>query len=175
MRRDGRGVSSMQLDQAERGFSFRLGARSTCGWGSPARREAEWSPKPPRRTLPNSLHLWAGTSFAPRCRAIVAAAQEGDAKPPKPARRHRRQVVRSQAKKSIRATRTFQALRIFVNEELDEHASGAYRGRARAKTRRRLWWCLPSLETARQEFPGRTRQGSSDRGICESRRPPPVF
>ena len=121
------GVSSMQLDQAERGFSFRLdGPLDMRMGGGRARARPMWSHAAAERDLAGIIcHPGRGAPFArPIARAIVKARAD--------ARRSRTtraladivgRVVRARPGQIHPATRTFQALRIFVNDELGELAA----------------------------------------------------
>lgn len=125
------GVSSMQLDQAERGFSFRfdgpLDMRMDQG------REENG---------PSAADVVNGASEGLLVRIIAVLGEERQAKPVARAILRARDVEpftttrqlagviektvhQNPAKKSIHpATRTFQALRIYVNRELDELVDG---------------------------------------------------
>lgn len=125
------GVSSMQLDRAERGFSFRAdgpldmrmdphGAGATAADAVNTLSEAD---------LADVIHRYGEERKArPVARAIVAARQTGHIDSTAKLAEIVRAAVRRGGTKAERgidpATRTFQALRIYVNDELDEIGRG---------------------------------------------------
>lgn len=120
------GTSSMQLDTAERGFSFRheapLDMRMDRSRGETA---AQALRRMTERQIADMLHHYGEEPFARRiARAIVESRREaplrttGDL-----ANLVRRTAPRSGRKGHDAATRTFQALRIHVNDELRGLAS----------------------------------------------------
>ena len=115
------GVSSMQLDQAERGFSFRLGGPLDMRMGQSGPTAAEVVAKASEADLANIIYIFGEERHSRRvARAIVAARQEGPIATTQALADIVGKVVRSKPNEIHPATRTFQALRIFVNEELDE-------------------------------------------------------
>jgi 16S rRNA (cytosine1402-N4)-methyltransferase len=114
------GVSSPQLDTPERGFSFSsdgpldMRMDTTCG-----RSAAEWLRHVDEADLARAL---ARYGEEPRARAIAAAIVRERAAAPIETTARLAQIVARVARRRDRrthpATRTFQALRIVVNEEL---------------------------------------------------------
>ena len=116
------GVSSPQLDVADRGFSFRadgpLDMRMDPGSGQSA---ADWLATVDEKTLIRVIRQFGEERFAARiARAIVAARLA------EPITRTARladvvaEAVPRRAGDKHPATRTFQAIRIFINRELEE-------------------------------------------------------
>jgi 16S rRNA (cytosine1402-N4)-methyltransferase len=117
------GISSMQLEQAERGFSFRLDGpldmRMT-GEGSSA---AEVVNAASERDLSSIIYTLGEERFSRGiARAIVRARQHGPIAGTKALADIVAGAVRTKPSDIHPATRTFQALRIFVNDELHELA-----------------------------------------------------
>ncbi len=119
------GVSSPQLDEAERGFSFRFDGPLDMRMGPDGPTAADVVNTASESDLADIVHRLGEERFARRvARAIVAARAEA------PILRTGRlaDVVRAVVPKSRDgidpATRTFQALRLFVNDELGELARG---------------------------------------------------
>ena len=132
------GVSSMQLDEAERGFSFRLDGPldMRMGGDGPERRRCGGAGL---RARSRRHHLPArrGAAFARRRARHRRRAQAGADRDHRRARRHRRRASCARKPDQIHpATRTFQALRIFVNEELAELAAALVGRRAHPQARR---------------------------------------
>ena len=123
------GVSSAQLDQPERGFSFRndgpLDMRMDPGTGAPA---AEWLAGASEHEIERVLREFGEERAARRvARAIVAERRRGT--PIASTRRLAAIVARAVRGRGGRArvhpaTRTFQAIRVHVNEELAELERG---------------------------------------------------
>jgi len=116
------GVSSPQLDDASRGFSFRFDApldmRMDRTRGATA---AQWLERASEAEIGEVVKRYGEERFAKRiAKAIVAARQRG------PVTRTRQladlvgAAVRTREPGQDPATRTFQALRIHVNQELEE-------------------------------------------------------
>src|SRR5438067_4426656 len=115
------GVSSMQLDQAERGFSFRLGGPLDMRMGQSGPTAADVVAKASEADLANIIYIFGEERHSRRvARAIVAARKEAPITTTQGLADIVGRVVRSKPNEIHPATRTFQALRIFVNEELDE-------------------------------------------------------
>jgi 16S rRNA (cytosine1402-N4)-methyltransferase len=115
------GVSSMQLDQAERGFSFRLGGPLDMRMGQSGPSAADVVAKASEADLANIIYIFGEERHSRRvARAIVAAREENPVTTTRALADIVSRVVRSKPNEIHPATRTFQALRIFVNEELDE-------------------------------------------------------
>jgi 16S rRNA (cytosine1402-N4)-methyltransferase len=116
------GVSSMQLDTAGRGFSFRrdepLDMRFDTSAGPTA---ADAIAAADERTLADVIHGFGEERYARRiARAIVAARGAGDVQTTgQLAAIVRRAVPRRGSLRIDPATRTFQAIRIWVNGELE--------------------------------------------------------
>jgi 16S rRNA (cytosine1402-N4)-methyltransferase len=116
------GVSSPQLDDEQRGFSFRFDApldmRMDTSSGQTA---AEWLATVDEGFLGEVIRDYGEERFAKQiARALVAARQE---KPVDTTRRLSEivaQVVRTREPGKNPATRTFQAIRIYINQELEE-------------------------------------------------------
>lgn len=115
------GVSSMQLDQAGRGFSFRLDGPLDMRMGQDGPTAADVIAKASETDLANLIYIF-GEERKSRgiARAIVAARREAPITTTKALADIVGRVVRSKPNEIHPATRTFQALRIFINEELDE-------------------------------------------------------
>jgi len=116
------GVSSPQLDEAGRGFSFRadgpLDMRMDQSSGLTA---AEWLATAPQEHIREVLERYGQERFAKQvAKAIVSARARG------PIERTRQlaavvgEAVRTREPGKDPATRTFQALRIHINQELEE-------------------------------------------------------
>ncbi len=123
------GVSSPQLDQAGRGFSFQqdgpLDMRMDPSDGNPV---SKWLNEAAEQDIAEVIKTYGEERFArPIAKAIVARRQDDT----RPALRTTKQLAdlvagvvrrrggRSKVAKNP-ATRTFQALRIFINQELEE-------------------------------------------------------
>lgn len=117
------GVSSMQLDTAERGFSFRLDGPLDMRMGGEGPRAAEVVNAASERELADIIFRLGEER---RSRAVARAIVKARAAAPIVTTRQLADVVASVVRARPGdihpATRTFQALRIFVNDELGELA-----------------------------------------------------
>jgi len=115
------GVSSMQFDQAERGFSFRLGGPLDMRMGQDGPTAADVVAKASEADLANIIYIFGEERHSRAvARAIVAARKEAPITTTRALADLVSKVVRSKPGEIHPATRTFQGLRIFVNQELDE-------------------------------------------------------
>jgi 16S rRNA (cytosine1402-N4)-methyltransferase len=115
------GVSSMQLDNAERGFSFRLDGPLDMRMGNDGPSAADIVAHADERDLANIIYqLGEERHSRGVARAIVKARTENKIETTRALADIVGRVVRSKPHEIHPATRTFQALRIFVNDELGE-------------------------------------------------------
>jgi len=119
------GVSSMQLDQAERGFSFRLDGPLDMRMGREGPSAAEIVARAGERDLA-AIIFTLGEERHSRAiaRAIVRARAERPIESTAMLAEIVARAVPARPAPIHPATRTFQALRIFVNDELAELAHG---------------------------------------------------
>jgi 16S rRNA (cytosine1402-N4)-methyltransferase len=118
------GVSSPQLEEACRGFSFQadgpLDMRMNPGEGVPA---AEWLEAVPEAQLEEVIKIYGEERFA---KQIARAIVEARARQPLVTTHQLASIVaaaipaRKREKKQNPATRTFQAIRIYLNQELEK-------------------------------------------------------
>jgi 16S rRNA (cytosine1402-N4)-methyltransferase len=119
------GVSSMQLDQAERGFSFRLDGPLNMRMGREGPSAADVVARASERDLAAIIATLGEERHARSvARAIVKARNEHAIETTRALADIVARVVHARDSTIHPATRTFQALRIFVNEELAELAHG---------------------------------------------------
>jgi len=116
------GVSSPQLDDARRGFSFMndgpLDMRMDIGSGMSA---AEWLGKASEREIRDVLRTYGEERFAGRiAHAIVLAREEAPVVTTLQLARLVEKAVPRREKGKHPATRTFQAIRIRINQELEQ-------------------------------------------------------
>lgn len=120
------GVSSMQLDQAERGFSFQKDGPLDMRMSQEGRSAADLVNETEESVLADILYLYGEERASRRiARAIVEARKTG----PITTTLHLAEIVsrclpRPKPGQSHPATRSFQAIRIAVNAEFDELAAG---------------------------------------------------
>ena len=115
------GVSSMQLDTPERGFSFRLDGPLDMRMGTDGASAADVVAKASERDLANIIFLLGEERHSRAvARAIVKARALAPIATTAALADIVGRVVRSRPGDIHPATRTFQALRIFVNDELGE-------------------------------------------------------
>ena len=115
------GVSSMQLDQAERGFSFRFDGPLDMRMGQDGPTAADVIAKASETELADIIYIYGEERNSRRiARAITAARKDAPLATTQALADLVARVVRAKPNEIHPATRTFQALRIFVNEELDE-------------------------------------------------------
>jgi 16S rRNA (cytosine1402-N4)-methyltransferase len=116
------GVSSPQLEDPRRGFSFRsdgpLDMRMDTSRGMTAQ---EWLETASEAQIAEVIKTYGEERFARQiARAIVAARSRGTLRTTRELAQIVAQAVRTREPHQDPATRTFQALRIFVNQELEE-------------------------------------------------------
>jgi 16S rRNA (cytosine1402-N4)-methyltransferase len=115
------GVSSMQLDQAARGFSFRADGPLDMRMGQDGPTAADVIAKASEADLANIIYIFGEERHSRAvARAIVAARKEAPITSTRALADLVAKVVRAKPGDIHPATRTFQGLRIFVNQELDE-------------------------------------------------------
>lgn len=115
------GVSSMQLDQAERGFSFRLDGPLDMRMGHDGVSAADVVARASEADLAKIIYIFGEERHSrPVARAIVAARKEAPILTTRALAEIVGKVVWAKPGEIHPATRTFQGLRIFVNAELDE-------------------------------------------------------
>jgi 16S rRNA (cytosine1402-N4)-methyltransferase len=119
------GVSSMQLDTAERGFSFRNDGPLDMRMGHEGPSAADLVATAGERDLANIIFQLGGER---QSRAVARAIVKARAQAPIATTRQLADIVASVVRHKPTdihpATRTFQALRMFVNDELGELVSG---------------------------------------------------
>ncbi len=116
------GVSSPQLDEAARGFSFRfdgpLDMRMDVTRGQTA---SEWLTTADEKEIGEVIKNYGEERFAKQvARAIVAAREGGVIATTRQLAEIVAKAVRTREPNQDPATRTFQALRIYLNQELEE-------------------------------------------------------
>jgi 16S rRNA (cytosine1402-N4)-methyltransferase len=133
------GVSSMQLDEAERGFSFRLDGPLDMRMGRDGPSAAEIVAHASERDLAAIIATLGEENFARTiARVIVRARGERAIDTTNALAEIVARVVRTRDGAIHPATRTFQALRIFVNGELTELARGLFAAERALKPSGRL-------------------------------------
>jgi len=116
------GVSSPQLDEASRGFSFRFDApldmRMDTTWGLTA---AQWLNQAPEEEIARVVRDYGEERFARQvARAVVKTRAEHPLATTRQFATLVAGAVRTRERGQDPATRTFQAVRIFINRELEE-------------------------------------------------------
>ena len=134
------GISSPQIDDASRGFSFRFDApldmRMDTTRGESA---AEWLMHADEQEIHEVIKNYGEERFSRQiARAIVARRAEAPIHTTGQLAEIAAQCVRSREKGQHPATRTFQAIRIYINRELDEVAQVLPQVTARLNTHGRL-------------------------------------
>ena len=115
------GVSSMQLDEAARGFSFRADGPLDMRMGSSGPTAADVIARASEADLADIIYIFGEERHSRSvARAIVAARKEAPLTTTRALADLVAKVVRGKPGDIHPATRTFQGLRIFVNGELDE-------------------------------------------------------
>jgi 16S rRNA (cytosine1402-N4)-methyltransferase len=115
------GVSSMQVDRAERGFSFRLDAPLDMRMGDSGPTAADIVNDASEAALADILHWYGEERLArPLARAIVRERAAGRIASTRQLADICAAVIRARPGDIHPATRAFQALRIAVNDELRE-------------------------------------------------------
>ena len=115
------GVSSMQVDEAGRGFSFRLDGPLDMRMGHDGPTAADVVARASETDLANIIYIFGEERHSRAvARAVVAARKEAPIATTRALAEIVGKVVWAKPGEIHPATRTFQALRIFVNEELDE-------------------------------------------------------
>ena len=123
------GVSSMQLDSAERGFSFRLDGPLDMRMEQHGPSAADVVAAASERTLADIIFTLGEERHSRAvARAIVRARAETPIRTTGQLADIVARVVRTRPADIHPATRTFQALRLFVNDELGELARGLMAG-----------------------------------------------
>ncbi|MFZ5692935.1 MAG: 16S rRNA (cytosine(1402)-N(4))-methyltransferase RsmH [Pseudomonadota bacterium] len=173
------GVSSMQLDEAERGFSFRHDGPLDMRMGRTGPSAADLVAAASDRDLAAIIARLGEERFArPIARAIVKARSEAPILTTKQLAAIVERVVHARPGQIHPATRTFQALRICVNEELDELAAALSAAERILKPGGRLVVVtFHSLEDRIvKTFLGeRSRIAAGSRHAPEARGPQPTF
>jgi 16S rRNA (cytosine1402-N4)-methyltransferase len=119
------GVSSMQLDEAERGFSFRLDGPLDMRMGRDGPSAADVVAAASERDLAAIVAVLGEERHARAvARAIVVARRDAPIRTTRALADIVGRVVHARPGAIHPATRTFQALRIFVNDELAELVDG---------------------------------------------------
>ncbi|MDH4125226.1 MAG: 16S rRNA (cytosine(1402)-N(4))-methyltransferase RsmH [Gammaproteobacteria bacterium] len=116
------GVSSPQLDQADRGFSFLRDGPLDMRMDTQQRLDAAgWLASVDEKTLKRVLYEYGEEQAAPRiARAIVSARAIAAIESTGRLAGIVESVVPAHARKKHPATKTFQAIRIFINDELQQ-------------------------------------------------------
>ena len=115
------GISSMQIDNAARGFSFRLDGPLDMRMGRSGMSAADVVARASERQLATIIAILGEERHARTvARAIVKARAERPIETTRALADLVAKIVRSRESTIHPATRTFQGLRIFVNGELDE-------------------------------------------------------
>ena len=119
------GVSSMQLDQAERGFSFRHDGPLDMRMGAGGRGAADIVNEASEEALADILYYYGEERLSRRiAKAIVLDRQTRPFLTTRPLAEMIARVAPGKPTDIHPATRTFQALRIAVNDELGELVAG---------------------------------------------------
>ena len=115
------GVSSVHLDQAERGFSFNKDAPLDMRFNqSKGKKVSEFLNKLPEKEIERILRVYGQEKFSKRiARNIIKYRQDNEIKSTFELVNIINKSVLVNDKHKHNATRSFQALRIFVNQELD--------------------------------------------------------
>ena len=133
------GVSSMQLDQPERGFSFQADGPLDMRMSSSGRSAADIVNETDEEDLARILYMLGEERRSRVIARLIAKARVEDG-PITTTRALAELVTRAvggrRGDPQHPATQTFQALRIYVNDELGELARGAGRRRAHLEARR---------------------------------------
>jgi 16S rRNA (cytosine1402-N4)-methyltransferase len=173
------GVSSMQLDQAQRGFSFRLEGPLDMRMGGSGPNAADVIAAASERDLASIIFLLGEERHARAiARAIVKARSEAPIRTTLALASIVERAARGRPGAIHPATRTFQALRIFVNEELAELAAALRAAEAVFKPGGRLVVvAFHSLEDriVKTFLVERARPTSSSRHRPQTQGPPPTF
>ena len=173
------GVSSMQLDQADRGFSFRLDGPLDMRMGGEGPSAADVVAQASERDLAKIITSLGEERFARLvAKAIVAARAKAPITTTRALADIVGTVVHARPDRIHPATRTFQALRIFVNEELAELAAGLAAAERILKPGGRLVVVtFHSLEDRIVKTFMAERSGSTgvSRHAPETKAPPPTF
>ncbi len=116
------GISSPQIDEAERGFSFRfdgpLDMRMDTSRGLTA---AQWLEQASEQEIGEVIRRYGEDRFAKQiARAIVAARSGGPVDRTRQLAQIVAKAVPAREPSQDPATRTFQAIRIYINKELEE-------------------------------------------------------
>ncbi len=115
------GVSSMQLDDAGRGFSFRLNGPLDMRMSQDGPTAADVIARASEADLASIFYIFGEERYSRQvARAIVAARREALITTTRALADIVARAVRARPNEIHPATRTFQGLRIFVNQELDE-------------------------------------------------------
>ena len=173
------GVSSMQLDEAHRGFSFRYDAPLDMRMGKSGYSAADLVASATERNLAAIIATLGEERFARGiARAIVRARSEKPIATTKDLVSIIERVVHARPGAIHPATRTFQALRIFVNEELAELSAALCAAERILKPGGRLVVVsFHSLEDriVKTFLADRSKQSAGSRHAPERRGPQPTF
>lgn len=120
------GVSSPQLDDASRGFSFmRDGPLDMRMNPQQAPSAAEWLAQAEERDIANVIFQYGEERFSRRiARLVVERRQEAPIETTRQLAELVSEAVPKKEKHKHPATRTFQAIRIFINRELEDLEAG---------------------------------------------------
>jgi 16S rRNA (cytosine1402-N4)-methyltransferase len=173
------GVSSMQLDEADRGFSFRQDGPLDMRMGHDGPTAADVIARASEADLANIIYIFGEERHSRAvARAIVGARQQAPVTTTRALADIIAKVVWSKPGEIHPATRTFQALRIFVNQELDElHLALSAAERVLKPGGRLVVVSFHSLEDriVKNFFVERARAGGGSRHLPEATQAAPSF